>query len=80
MLSQNKYGNGRKSTANGGKPGLAPNFSALSKDSSNKMLFMRQQANNNRTGTAPKAGAFDRPHTAAMLFPVAGAARPYTGN
>ena len=23
---------------------------------------------------------FDRPHTAAMLFPVAGAARPYTGN
>ena len=41
---------------------------------------MRQQANNNRTGTAPKAGMFDRPHTAAMLFPVAGAARPYTGN
>ena len=43
MLSQNKYGNGvnGRSTANTRKPGMQPNFSALSKDSSNKMLFMR---------------------------------------
>lgn len=79
MLSQNQYAQGGRSTAKG-KPAMHSNFSAMSKESSSKMLFMRQQANNNRTGTAPKAGQFDRPHTAAMLFPVAGAARPYTGN